>query len=286
MDIICPIHGLFSQKPGKHLAGHECHKCSVEYLIYLSSLKKKTKVNFVKEANLIHNNKYNYDLVIYTDFRSKVEIVCYVHGSFWQSPSHHLDGEGCPKCSSIARGRKRLLGIEKFIELANEVHNNYYDYSESIYMSAKTKIKIICPVHGVFEQTPDSHLSGSRGTGAGCPKCSHTISKGEIAWLDSLNIAEEYRRKTIKIGGKPYKVDAYNHHTNTIYEYNGDYWHGNPDVFDQNKIHPDKKITYGEVYSLSLKRELVLKDAGYIVISIWENDFKKINGGQVFYWSV
>ena len=47
-----------------------------------------------------------------------------------------------------------------FIEKANLVHNNKYDYSLVNYINNKTKVKIICKKHGAFEQIPDSHLRG------------------------------------------------------------------------------------------------------------------------------
>lgn len=54
-----------------------------------------------------------------------------------------------------------------FIAKANKIHNNLYDYSESNYVNYKTKIKIVCPHHGVFEQSPHIHISLKHG----CPKC-------------------------------------------------------------------------------------------------------------------
>ena len=56
---------------------------------------------------------------------------------------------------------------EKFIEKAKEVHGNKYDYSKVNYVNSSTKVCIICPEHGEFWQTPNSHLNGS-----GCPECS------------------------------------------------------------------------------------------------------------------
>lgn len=54
---------------------------------------------------------------------------------------------------------------EIFVKKAQNIHNNY-DYSNVVYVNARTKIIIECFVHGKFEQTPDAHLHGQ-----GCPKC-------------------------------------------------------------------------------------------------------------------
>mgnify|MGYP005857385263 CR=1 FL=1 len=55
---------------------------------------------------------------------------------------------------------------EQFIEKSQKIHNNKYDYSLTEYEGSKTKVKIICPEHGEFEQTPNKHLSGK-----GCYFC-------------------------------------------------------------------------------------------------------------------
>jgi hypothetical protein len=58
------------------------------------------------------------------------------------------------------------LTQQQFLDKANKKHNNYYDYSLVKYINAVTKVKIICPKHGVFEQQPNNHLFGQR-----CIKC-------------------------------------------------------------------------------------------------------------------
>ena len=61
----------------------------------------------------------------------------------------------------------RKLNKEKtFIEKCNNIHNSIYDYSLVEYINAKTKVKIICRIHGVFEQEADAHIRGR-----GCSKC-------------------------------------------------------------------------------------------------------------------
>jgi hypothetical protein len=58
------------------------------------------------------------------------------------------------------------LTQEQFINKAKDKHNNYYDYSLVNYTNATTKVQIICPKHGIFEQQPNNHLFGQR-----CIKC-------------------------------------------------------------------------------------------------------------------
>ena len=53
---------------------------------------------FVERANKVHSGKYDYSKSIYENTDTKVCIICPEHGEFWQSPHHHLNGVGCPKC--------------------------------------------------------------------------------------------------------------------------------------------------------------------------------------------
>lgn len=96
VKIICPIHGIFKQKPYIHLRGVGCPSCSREKM---SKLYTKSQNQFIKEAKIIHNNKYGYNLVKYKRGDIKVIIICKKHGEFLQSPDSHLQGSGCPKCT-------------------------------------------------------------------------------------------------------------------------------------------------------------------------------------------
>lgn len=64
-------------------------------------------------------------------------------------------------------------------------------------------------------------------------------------------------------------------YSNTIYEFYGDYWHGNPNIYNPKHINRNNKKSFGILYSETIYRENTLKSMGYNVISIWENDFIK-----------
>ena len=172
-----------------------------------------------------------------------------------------LYGYQCISCSE----KTRLLNNEQFVKLAEEIHSLKYDYHQVQYKKSRTKILIICKLHGKFLQTPNDHLSG-----CGCPRCSNTISKDEIKFLDFLNIKQENRQ--VKIGN--YKVDGVDKETNTIYEFLGDYWHGNPSKFDPDSIHPKLHKPYKLLHSETMNKLISLKRRGYNVKYIWENDWK------------
>lgn len=88
----------------------------------------------------------------------------------------------------------RKLTTEEFIEKARAVHGDKYDYSVSIYVSAHTKISLICKSHGKFLQTPNSHLSG-----CGCPVCAK--KQRPISNLMGVN---EFVMESRKIHGDRY----------------------------------------------------------------------------------
>jgi hypothetical protein len=167
--ITCPIHGDFEQIPKDHLNGKGCKNC---WFDKHTKLQTDTKESFIQKALEIQFNKsYDYSCVVYTGSKQKVEIICPVHGSFWQAPNDHLSGKQCFICAreSCASFTRKLP--EKFIVDANSVHGSF-DYQNSDYINSSTPIKIICSIHGEFLQRPSNHLQGQ-----GCPNCN--LSQGE-----------------------------------------------------------------------------------------------------------
>ena len=187
IKIICPIHGEFEQVAHDHLLGHGCYRCCKTTKFSLS--------DFIKQAIEIHGDKYDYSKVNYKSMREKVCIICHKHGEFWQLPSSHLNGCGCPKCSGIK------LTTEEWISKAKEVHGDKYDYSKSKYTNSRDKVKIICPTHGEFEQTPSKHLQGQ-----GCPKCAfeNRVNKQFLTTSDFI-------KKAIEIHGDKYDYSKVNY---------------------------------------------------------------------------
>ena len=163
IKIICPTHGEFFQIAGKHLKGRGCHKCFVERVT-------SSKTEFVKKAQKLFGNKFDYSKVKYTRSDDKVIIVCPIHGEFSQAPNKHLTSKhGCLRCSYVSNADKQSLSAEEFISKAREVHGNLYDYSKADYVTARKKVVITCKDHGDFEQLPYSHLRGSK-----CSYCAGT----------------------------------------------------------------------------------------------------------------
>jgi len=163
VKILCSKHGAFEQSPNNHLSGKGCYLCSLEYK---SELLSKDVSLFIDDSNRIHNNKYDYTSVDYINSKVKVKIICPEHGLFTQSPEKHLFGHGCRKCANKLISSLKTKKTFDLINQSIKTHGDKYDYSLVEYKDAKTKIKIICPTHGVFEQIPDNHINGS-----GCYHC-------------------------------------------------------------------------------------------------------------------
>ena len=126
---------------------------------------RKTTPQFVEEAQRMHGEKFDYSEVEYVNTHTPVRIKCRQCGVvFMQSPASHLSGAGCPRCSK--KQTHRRVDHAAFIARAKAVHGDKYDYSKTGYQDMRSKVLIVCPVHGEFWQRAQSHLLGN-----GCPEC-------------------------------------------------------------------------------------------------------------------
>ena len=182
--------------------------------------KARTLKEVINLANKIHNNRYTYiEDREFAPARDIIKIICETHGEFTQRVGHHLEGYGCLKC----RYEKHKDTFEQFIIKANKKHNNKYIYPTQTYLGSTSKIKIICPIHGEFEQLARNHLYDN-----GCPMCS--VSKGEDLisnWLIKNNIRFKSQYKlsipNIARNSNILKIDFFVVHNDKQYfiEYDG-----------------------------------------------------------------
>lgn len=135
--------------------------------------KKLTTSEFIARCIASHGDRYDYSKTVYTKSCNKVLITCKIHGDFEQYPSDHMNGRGCQQCARELTLQKTRGTQEDFIERAKALHGDLYDYSKVKYVNSTTKVDIVCPEHGVFQQDPAMHLAGTK-----CPKCSR-ISAAE-----------------------------------------------------------------------------------------------------------
>jgi hypothetical protein len=136
--------------------------------------------DFIYKSRIIHGDLYEYSKSIYIKSILKLIVTCKIHDDFNISPNNHISGKrGCPVCSKENATKKVSKTGKEFIEESYQIHNNKYDYNLVKYKNNKTKVKIICKIHGVFEQTPKIHLNGS-----GCPKCFGNIRLTTKEFID------------------------------------------------------------------------------------------------------
>lgn len=216
--IICPIHGEFWQTPLNHIQGQDCPECAKQKMGH----NKLSKDEFVVRAKDIFWDKFDYSKVEYKGMHVPVIIICPTHGDFEILPNSFLRSQhGCPKCGWESAANMRKLSFDEFVLRANIIHGKKYAYPLCEYKTTDDKIQIICPIHGIFEQSMRSHLNGR-----GCPHCNESHGEKEIAkWLNSHNIL--YKREyfitptQVLFGRNKFRVDFYLPICNTIIEFNG-----------------------------------------------------------------
>jgi len=158
------------------------------------------KEKFILNANSKHNYKYDYSIVEYINSQTKVKIICPKHGIFEVKPNNHTQKSGCPKCKGDLISKLKVKNTEQYIIDAKKVHGDKYDYSITDYKKSHDKIKIICHIHGIFEQKPNNHLNGQD-----CPRCIDNNIKSST---------EEFIKRAKEIHGNKYDYSLVNYKNN------------------------------------------------------------------------
>ena len=246
IEIICPKHGSFYQKPNNHVANKSgCPACTGNARTTLES--------FIDKSNKMHGNAYDYSKVIYKNSGEKVEIICPKHGSFWQVPYEHTVGRGCVPCGVVKCSVNQKMSLDEFIKRSNEIHNNKFDYSKVVLNSLSKQIEIICPKHGVFTQKAAYHINGY-----GCRQCANVSSKGENEigeWLESEGFTILKNNRDILSG---MEMDIYIPEKSIGIEFNGAYWHS------------EERMKHPRMHEI---RSFKARKLGINIITIWDFDW-------------
>jgi predicted nucleic-acid-binding Zn-ribbon protein len=281
--ITCAKHGDFNQRPSNHLNGSICLECSNETS---SEKQRMTTAEFIVKSKLIHVDDngvpiYDYSETIYgNNGKDCVSIKCKTHDIFHQSPNSHLAGHGCIKCRNESSSERQRMSFDEFITKSRQKHSNKYDYTMSEYINTQTNVKIRCIEHEtIFYQTPANHFNST-----GCNKCHKKgYSAAAVLWLEfisnlyNINIRHAENGNEYLIPNTKWYADGFCSENNTIYEFHGDYWHGNPSMYNSNDINPTSKSSFGFLHQKTLEREEEIKAMGFNLVTIWENDWRKIN---------
>ena len=244
------------------------------HLIYPLGLRMNQEWFIKKAKDKWGDYKYDYSLVEYKDFKTKVKIIYNKTGEiFEQTPESHLFK--APE-NIVLAVRKTT---EQFIKEANEVHECKYTYEKTEYVKNNVKVIITCPLHGDFPQNPLSHIQG-----CGCPTCRESKGEKKIAkYLDKIDVSY-YRQHRFgdcrNIRQLPF--DFYLPKYRTVIEFDGeqhyrpiDYF-GGLDSYNRLKEHDGIKNDYCEENYIDLIR--IRFDQIDDIFDILENSLRnKIN---------
>lgn len=211
----------------------------------------------------------------------KVCIVCPEHGEFYQLPYVHMRGSGCKECGCDKNSAEFMKSHEQFLLDCFKVHGELYDYDDSVYDGAHKKVDIRCRKHGIFSQTPNTHIN----LGSGCPNCVNTTySKVQIEWIKTvmdylkINIQHAENDKEYLISNSKFRADGFHLETNTVFEFNGCFYHGCTlcDQFKPDSINARINKTYKELNEKTISKMNHIIENGYNYIELWECQWKEL----------
>lgn len=280
--------------PNDHLDGRGCMICYRKSLINDINKHITTAKEIHKNPDGTHMFDYsNINIENYKGSMYKVPIKCnQCQTLFEQSINCHVHHkQGCWECN---QRRKRFLPIEEIIRRGQHFHilSNglpQFDYSiltPEVYDGLNTELSLFCNgCNNNVKLTILDHLKNKKG----CPRCSppNGCSRIQLDWLNNISHSEniyiqhkcnqgEY---TIEGVGR---VDGYCSETNTVYEFHGCWFHGCPECFqNEEDLHPlIANKTYKELYERTIKRDDLIKQAGYNLVNMWEHVWRKLRFGN------
>lgn len=160
-------------------------------------------------------------------------------------------------CATLGHGN----AASTFAEKAIARHGDRYSYDKVQYTGQLVMVTVVCRLHGDFDVRPKAHLLGK-----GCRTCfpaNKKYSNKSCDWLDfvasqdGITIQHARNAEEFRVPSTPYKVDGYCVETGVLYEFLGDFWHGNPAKFAPDEYH----------------RLDVIRALGYTVVCMWERDW-------------
>lgn len=200
----------------------------------------------------------------------------------WQAKIYmrtKINGTGCSYCCNHKTCSHNNLAILHPQLMTEWNYERNIHLPETYSYGSKQKVWWICikKINTIHQWMTDIH---HRVNGRKCPHCSYKrgYSEAQIQWLDYIMDKEdidiqyaidpEGEFRILGIG----KVDGYCYENNTVYEFHGDYWHGNPNVFHPDDINEVNHKTFGELYRKTIERENKIRELGYNLIVKWESD--------------
>lgn len=291
VSIRCRQHDYtFKQSPSNHITHRQ--GCPICGKIKNAESRAHDFQDFLNRAQKLHGDHYSYEktrLIPYTRGHStKVVVTCRIHKKdIWMYAQAHLHGKGgCWDCHKTRLREQRSFTNEQFIQ---QCHSRFgftsFDYSLITYINNSIHVQIICLkkdsngiTHGSYWIRPSYHLRSENG---GCRQCTQIgYSKSQIEYLEFMSsylgtpIQHALNGGEFRIPQTLYRADGFTY-PNKIFEFHGDFYHGNPNRYDPNDVNPVCKQTFGDLYLKTLRKEKALKELGYDLHVMWESTWNE-----------
>lgn len=239
-------------------------------------------VNLVKEANP--------DIEVIGQFagvEKKITIAC-SHSGQTDVYAYRLlkPNKHCCKKGYYDSKKGKGKSLQERIDMYKEIAPEFISFDECFLHEHQKLHNLYCSVHNLHF----SQWFNSLRLGLACPECGKEklrtsgktnivaarqaqfekgsakfVSRAETEWLNELNIpVRQYWLTDLK-----YSVDGFDPSTNTVYLYHGKFWHGCPDSYDPEMIHPILKVKMKELYKKTMHWENKIKAAGYNLVTEW-----------------
>jgi len=277
VTLTCSFGHVFEITPDVHLRENSLGGCKDCQRENCSARMSYTQSQWISLAIAKHGDTYLYHKVVYVNSQTGVCVVCPKHGPFQVTPACHLGGTGCRNCGIERSAAAKLYteaDVAEAFTNARIIHNSRYEYLRIFRDEGRLMIEMRCPAHGIISQRLDHHLHGH-----GCDRCVPKYSKQQIEWLEYCSIScpgilHAENSGEYKIPGTDFRADGFHSETNTVYEYHGDFWHGNPAMFNPLDINPRTNTTYGFLFERTQKRKEDITSRGYRVVEVWEKEWE------------
>jgi very-short-patch-repair endonuclease len=249
---VCRKHGPFEALPYAFYNGVACPEC-------IREANSERMYSDIETFKVKYKERYGerliFDKSVYKGSSVKMLVTCPIHGDFWRTPNKLLSGFGCHVCAKEKFKKEKTLTQEEFLKRIHDNFGDKYDTSIAQYERARGRVKLICPEHGVFEQTEEMLFNGY-----GCPHCSNQTSIKEREIIDFITSLVGEDDITIKdrsvLDGK--EIDILIPSLKIGIEYNGNWWHSEGKGKDRN-------------YHVS--KTNLAESKGYRLIQIFEDEY-------------
>lgn len=214
----------------------------------------------------------------FTKLMDKIEVLCTLCNNNWSVQARSLDreGYGCPFClSKQNKGRLSLTVLKQRLKTNN---SNLTLVNEKSYKISTEKMEFNCSECNTISSLRVGHAASGN---TGCIKCggNNPCSKISASWLSRyekiFKDLQHGKYNEYKIPNTRYRVDGYSKQHNIVFEFLGDIWHGNPEKYK------DSLRVYGKTMKErrqhTMKRFKEIAKLGYIIVYVWEHDYRKGN---------